>query len=213
MATEINGVIFMFVISVLVAIPMGRYIGKVFAGDKTILDPIFGPIEKLVFRLSGINPNVEMTWKESLTALVIINMIWFVLGFLALLFQGSLPLNPDHNPSMTPDLAFNTAISFIVNCNLQDYSGETGASYFSQLFVFMFFQYVRFLFSEWALKKEERTTTKVYPKAYRSTNNSNNHKQPHNGKSENESSPCSVAPRGGAGNGPLCAELDRVKEN
>jgi K+-transporting ATPase ATPase A chain len=66
---------------------------------------------------------------------------WFY-GFLVLLFQGSLPLNPDGNPSMTADLAFNTAISFIVNCNLQHYSGETGVSYFSQVFVLMFFQFV-----------------------------------------------------------------------
>ena len=55
--------------------------------------------------------------------------------FLLLIFQDKLPLNPDHNPGQTPDLAFNTAISFLVNCNVQDYSGETGVTYFTQLFV------------------------------------------------------------------------------
>jgi K+-transporting ATPase ATPase A chain len=70
-----------------------------------------------------------------------VNMAWFILCFFVLLFQGSLPLNPDSNPSMSADLAFNTAISFVVNCNLQHYSGETGVSYLSQMLL-MFLQFV-----------------------------------------------------------------------
>jgi K+-transporting ATPase ATPase A chain len=141
MNTELLGVIGIFLLTIVLAIPFGKYIAKVFLGNKTLLDPIFNPLEKFIFRISGINPAEEMNWKQHLKALLSINMIWFFLCFFVLLFQGSLPLNPDNNPSMSPDLAFNTAISFVVNCNLQHYSGETGVSYLSQM-VLMFLQFV-----------------------------------------------------------------------
>ncbi len=141
MNTELLGVIGIFILTIVLAIPFGKYIAKAFLGNKTLLDPIFNPIEKLIFKISGINPAVEMNWKQHLKALLSINMVWFFLCFFVLLFQGSLPLNPDNNPSMTPDLAFNTAISFLVNCDLQHYSGESGVSYLSQM-VLMFLQFV-----------------------------------------------------------------------
>ncbi len=121
---------------------MGRYIAKVYAGDNLWTDRIFGPVERFVFKISRINVAKEMNWKQHLFALLTINMVWFFWGMFCLLNQGWLPLNPDHIPSMSPDLAFNTSISFITNCNLQDYSGETGASYFSQVFCFQFLQFV-----------------------------------------------------------------------
>ncbi|AWK04664.1 potassium-transporting ATPase subunit KdpA [Flavobacterium crocinum] len=141
MNTELIGVIGIFILTVILAIPLGKYIAKVFLGNKTLLDPIFNPIEKFIFKISGINPAEEMNWKQHLKALLSINMLWFFLCFFVLLFQSSLPLNPDNNPSMTPDLAFNTAISFLVNCDLQHYSGESGVSYLSQM-VLMFLQFV-----------------------------------------------------------------------
>jgi len=141
MNTEFFGVIGIFIASIVLAIPIGRYIAKVYLGDKTMLDAIFNPIEKFIFKISGINSTEEMNWKQHLKALLSVNMVWFILCFFILLFQGSLPLNPDGNPSMTPDLAFNTAISFVVNCNLQHYSGESGLSYLGQLFL-MFLQFV-----------------------------------------------------------------------
>lgn len=141
MNTEVFGVISIFIISLVLAIPLGRYIAKIYAGDKTLLDPIFNPIEKLIFKVSGINATDEMNWKQHLKALLSVNMVWFFLCFFVLLTQGMLPLNPDNNPSMTADLAFNTAISFLVNCNLQHYSGESGLSYLSQM-VLMFLQFV-----------------------------------------------------------------------
>lgn len=140
MNTEIFGIVFMFLACLLLAIPLGKYIAKVYAGEKSLLD-FLQPIEKLLFRISGIDANKEMNWKQHMVALLAINAVWFIYGFVILLTQGWLPLNPDGNPSMTPDLAFNTAISFIVNCNLQHYSGETGVSYFTQVFVLMFFQF------------------------------------------------------------------------
>jgi K+-transporting ATPase ATPase A chain len=141
MNTEVFGVISIFIISLVLAIPLGRYIAKIYAGDRTLLDPIFNPIEKLIFKVSGINATDEMNWKQHLKALLSVNMVWFFLCFFVLLTQGMLPLNPDNNPSMTADLAFNTAISFLVNCNLQHYSGESGLSYLSQM-VLMFLQFV-----------------------------------------------------------------------
>ncbi|MPT34478.1 MAG: potassium-transporting ATPase subunit KdpA [Flavobacterium sp.] len=141
MNTEIIGIIAMFAITLVAALPLGKYIAKVYSGQRTFLDPVFNPIEKLFFKSSGIDASKEMNWKQHLIALLAINVVWFVLGMAVLLCQGWLPLNPDHNPNMTPDLAFNTIISFLVNCNLQHYSGETGVSYLSQLFL-MFLQFV-----------------------------------------------------------------------
>jgi len=77
-----------------------------------------------------------------LKAMLTINSLWFVYAFFMFIFQGRLPLNPDGNPSMTPDLGFNSAISFITNTNLQDYSGETGVTYLTQVFVITFLQFV-----------------------------------------------------------------------
>lgn len=141
MNTELLGIVVIFISTVLLAIPLGKLIASTFSGDKTILDPIFNPLEKFIFKTSGINPTKEMNWKRHLKTLLAINMVWFLLCFLVLVFQGYLPLNPDNNPSMPPDLAFNTSISFLVNCDLQHYSGETGVSYLSQL-VLMFLQFV-----------------------------------------------------------------------
>lgn len=141
MNTEYLGVIFMYVLTVALAIPLGRYIAKVFKGEKTWLG-FMAPLERLIFRLSGIDPAREMNWKQHLKALLTISVLWLFYAFFALLLQGHLPLNPDHNPGQTPDLAFNTALSFLTNTNMQDYSGESGTTYFTQLFVLMFFQFV-----------------------------------------------------------------------
>lgn len=141
MNTEMIGIVLSFLLTVLIAFPLGKYIAKVFKGEKTITD-FLNPAERLIYRFCGIDPNKEMNWKQHMIALLSINMIWFVYAFFVLIFQGSLFLNPDGNPSMTPDLAFNTDISFLVNCNLQHYSGETGITYLSQLIVITFLQFV-----------------------------------------------------------------------
>ena len=141
MNTEIFGVVLMFVLSVFLAIPLGRYMGKVYSGHKTWLDGIFNPLDKLFFKAGGIKPEKEMNWKQHLTALLTINLVWFLFSMLVLMTQGSLPLNPDANPSMTADLAFNTSVSFISNTNLQHYSGESGVSYLGQL-ILMLFQFI-----------------------------------------------------------------------
>lgn len=141
MNTEILGVVAMFVITLLLAIPFGKYISKVFTGEKTFLDPVFKPLERFFYKMSGIDSDNEMNWKQHLTALLTINFLWFFISMLILMNMSWLPLNPDGNPDMSPDLAFNTTISFLVNCNLQHYSGETGLSYLGQMWL-MFLQFV-----------------------------------------------------------------------
>lgn len=141
MNSEITGTVILFTLTVMLAYPLGKYIANVFAGEKTITG-FMNPIEKFIFRISDINPNESMNWKQFLKAMLTINMLWLVYGMFLLIFQDKLPLNPDGNPGQTPDLAFNTAISFLVNCNLQHYSGESGLTYFTQLFVITFLQFV-----------------------------------------------------------------------
>lgn len=141
MNTEILGVVAMFLITLLLAIPFGKYISKVYTGEKTFLDPVFKPVERFFYKISGINPDHEMNWKQHLVALLTINFLWFFMSMLILMNMSWLPLNPDGNPDMSPDLAFNTTISFLVNCNLQHYSGETGMSYLGQIWL-MFLQFV-----------------------------------------------------------------------
>lgn len=141
MNTNLFGVIAILALSVGLAIPLGRYIAKVYRGEPVWTD-FMSPLERLLHRMGGIDPQVEMSWQRFLRALLTINLLWFVYGFIMLLFQGVLPFNPDGNPNMTPDLAFNTVISFVVNCNLQHYSGETGLTYLTQIAVVMFFQFV-----------------------------------------------------------------------
>ena len=142
MNSEIITIILVFATTLLLALPLGRYIARVYEGQPVWTDKLFGGMERLLFRLSRINPLREMSWKEHLSALLTINLLWFLWAMFVLMNQGWLPLNPDGNPSMRPDLAFNTAVSFVVNCNLQHYSGETGATYFSQTFALMFLQFV-----------------------------------------------------------------------
>ncbi len=141
MNTEITGVVITFLITILLALPLGKYIARVFQGERTITD-FMNPLERFIYRFCGIDPNRKMNWKEFLKAMLTINLLWFVYAFMMLLFQDKLPLNPDGNPAQTPDLAFNTAISFLVNCDLQHYSGETGVTYLTQLLVITFLQFV-----------------------------------------------------------------------
>lgn len=128
-------------LTLLIAIPLGKAIAHWLKGEQSAWN-IMAPLERTIYKFCGINPAEEMTWKQHLKALLSINLLWFIYAFIMLLLQGSLFLNPDGNPSQTPDLAFNTAISFIVNCNLQHYSGETGLTYLTQTAVITFLQFV-----------------------------------------------------------------------
>lgn len=141
MNTELIGSIAQIVLMVVLAYPLGMYIAKVYKEEKTWLD-FMAPVERSIYKLCGIDPKEEMSWKNFLKALLTVNVFWFFWGMILLCIQVYLPLNPDGNANQSPDLAFNTCISFMVNCNLQHYSGESGLTYFTQLFVIMLFQFI-----------------------------------------------------------------------
>jgi len=142
MNTEITGIIFCFLSTVILAVPFGKYISRVFKGEKVWTD-FFAPLEKFIFKISGINPEEEMDWKKNMKAMLLLNLIFFIWSYAVLVLQGSIPLlNPAGIGNMEPALAFNSAVSFVTNTNLQDYSGETGATYFTQMLVFTFLQFV-----------------------------------------------------------------------
>ena len=141
MNTEILGVILQWVALVVLCYPLGRYIAKVYRGERTWLD-FMAPLERGIYKVCSIDPDEDMDWKKFLKALLMVNLFWFFWGMVLLCCQSWLPLNPDGDANQTPDLAFNTCISFMVNCNLQHYSGETGLTYFTQLFVIMLFQFI-----------------------------------------------------------------------
>lgn len=141
MNTELIGSIAQIVGMVVLAYPLGMHIAKVYKGEKNIMG-FMAPVERFIFKICGINPSEEMNWKSFLKALLTVNVFWFFWGMILLCTQKYLPLNPDGNLNQTPDQAFNTCISFMVNCNLQHYSGETGLTYFTQLFVIMLFQFI-----------------------------------------------------------------------
>src|SRR5512142_428571 len=105
---EMTCILVIFLLPILAAIPFGKYISKVYKGEKTRLD-FLRPAEKLIFRVSGIDPTIEMNWKQHLAALLIINSVWLVYAFVMLITQTIHLWNPDHNPSMSLHLAFNTA--------------------------------------------------------------------------------------------------------
>jgi len=112
---------------------LGNYIYNVFAGNRHVMLPIFGSLEKVVYKLTGVNPNEETNWKSYGFGLLMFNLIGFVFVFLIQLLQAYLPLNPESLSSITWHSAFNTSISFMTNTNWQGYAGETTLSYFVQM--------------------------------------------------------------------------------
>lgn len=124
-----------------IGIPMGGYIYRVFTGHHGWLEGVYGPFERVLYRLVGINPAVEMDWKAYIKSLLLVNLVMMVFVYVIFRFMGSLPLNPDHNPSMSWALAFNTAASFVTNTNWQNYSGESQMTYFGQMVAITFLQF------------------------------------------------------------------------
>ncbi len=112
---------------------IGKYMARVFRGEETLLSPILGPLERLIYRIAGTAHQKEMGWKEYTLCLLAFNGLGLLVLFLMLICQGFLPLNPNHLPGLKWDLAFNTAVSFVTNTNWQAYSGESTLSYFSTM--------------------------------------------------------------------------------
>ena len=124
--------IFFFLI-LLTARPLGRYMTRVFEGRRTLLDPILLPVEKLLYRLSGVHREEEMRWTEYGAAMLIFSLVTAMLTYVLERTQHMLPWNPQHLANVSPALAWNTAISFTTNTNWQFYAGESTMSYLTQM--------------------------------------------------------------------------------
>lgn len=123
-----------FLALVLIPAPwLGRFYYKVMEGQRTWLSVPLQPIERLCYRVAGIDPHQQQSWQRYALALLAFNLAGFILLFAMLMLQGHLPLNPQHLPGQEWTLAFNTAVSFMANTNWQAYSGETSLSYLSQM--------------------------------------------------------------------------------
>lgn len=142
MGTEYVAVVVTIAFTILTSLVIGRYMFRVFTDGRTPLDPVFVPIERLVLGLIGVDRNHQQDWKQYSMSLLVSNISMWVFSFAIVSLQSVLPLNPDGITNMEPTLSFNTISSFTSNTNLQHYSGETGLSYFSQMFVISFLQFV-----------------------------------------------------------------------
>jgi K+-transporting ATPase ATPase A chain len=122
-----------FLIVLALTKPLGSYMARVFQGERTWLSPVFVPVERVIYRLGGVNPEQEMTWYVYALAMLAFSAVGLVWLYALLRTQQWLPFNAAHIPNMAPDLAWNTAISFLTNTNWQFYSGEQAMSYLSQM--------------------------------------------------------------------------------
>ena len=113
--------------------PLGFYMAKVYSGSAPVLERVFGPAERLLYRVSGIDKSVEMTWRQYAVSVLMFSFVSFVAVYGLQRIQGWLPLNPEALPAVSPDSSFNTAVSFTTNTNWQGYGGETTMSYLTQM--------------------------------------------------------------------------------
>ena len=126
-------IVFTIGLTVILAFPLGAYLARVWQGERTWLTPVLKPVEGVFYRAFGIDPNRPQGWLGYTLAMLAFSIASFVALYLILRFQDLLPLNPQHFPGTSPDLAFNTAISFVTNTNWQSYVPETTLSAFSQM--------------------------------------------------------------------------------
>lgn len=117
----------------LIGWPLGVYMSRVWNGERTWLDPVMKPVEGLFYRAAGVNPAHSQGWLGYAGALLAFNAAGFLLLYALLRFQNVLPINPQGFEGLSPDLAFNVAVSFVTNTNWQSYGGETTMSHFSQM--------------------------------------------------------------------------------
>ncbi len=121
------------VIIVALTKPLGGYMTRVFSGERTLLSPVLRPVERLLYKVSGISEAQEQSWISYLVSMVFFHVGGFLILYVLLRLQGMLPLNPAGQGAVAPDLAFNTSVSFITNTNWQNYGGESTLSYLSQM--------------------------------------------------------------------------------
>jgi potassium-transporting ATPase potassium-binding subunit len=126
-------ILFFLLLVFLATKPLGVFMARVFNREKTFLDPALRPLERFLYRVTGVDENHEMRWTEYAVSMLLFSAVSMFLLYLLLRLQGLLPFNPQHLGAVPPDLAFNTAASFATNTNWQAYSGETTMSYFTQM--------------------------------------------------------------------------------
>jgi K+-transporting ATPase ATPase A chain len=114
---------------------LGAYVHHVMEGERTVLSPVLRPVERGIYRACGIDETAEQDWKGYAVSVLVMAVVAIVVGYVVLRLQNMLPLNPNGATPQSPDLAFNTSVSFETNTNWQNYSGETGASYLSQMLI------------------------------------------------------------------------------
>src|SRR5712671_5955499 len=124
-----------FALIVLCMKPLGTFMAKVFEGQRTFLHPVFRWLEVLTYKIVGVKEDVEQRWTQYTASLLSFSIFGFLLVYLIQRAQAYLPFNPQNfgTPNVSPDLAFNTAVSFVTNTNWQAYSGESAVSYFVQM--------------------------------------------------------------------------------
>ena len=132
----LNGILqiaFYLVVLVLAVKPLGIFMARVYQRERTFLDPVFGPLERFIYRLAGINPDEEFDWKENAIAMLVFNFAGLLVVYALQRLQQFFPLNPQSMTAVSPDSSFNTAVSFATNTNWQGYGGETTMSYLTQM--------------------------------------------------------------------------------
>jgi len=128
----VQAILFFAIVAALTK-PVGAYMARVFAGERTLLSPVLRPVEGLIYRLCGVREDEEMTWYVYALSMLAFSLIGLAYLYVLLRTQKWLPFNPAHIDNMAPDLAWNTAVSFTTNTNWQFYSGETAMSYLAQM--------------------------------------------------------------------------------
>jgi potassium-transporting ATPase potassium-binding subunit len=139
---EIIQIVLFFGLGIALTPPVGRFMAKVFKGEKTFLHPILHPVEKVIYRLSGVDPTEEMGWLKYFWAVLLFAIVGFAADMAIFMTQQWLPLNPQKLPNCTWHLAFMEAWSFTCNADWQSYTGETVMSNFSQIFAIMVHQFL-----------------------------------------------------------------------
>ncbi len=129
-------------IIIAISVPLGLYMARVFAGERTFLDPVLVPAERVIYRLCGVEPATEQTWIEYATSLLLFSLVGMVVLYALQRLQGLLPLNPQGLGAISTDSSFNTAASFITNTNWQSYTPETTMSYLTQMAGLAFHNFV-----------------------------------------------------------------------
>ncbi|AQS04116.1 potassium-transporting ATPase subunit KdpA [Clostridium beijerinckii] len=134
-------IIITLLLFMIIVVPVGKYLYYVSAGHKIIGDKLFDKIDNFIYKICGISKDDEMDWKEYIFSIIAVNAAMVFIGYIMLRAQGFLFFNPNKINGMEQSLSFNTIISFMTNTNLQDYSGESGLSHFSQMIVIIFMMF------------------------------------------------------------------------